>query len=243
MNLPLRKRTILVAGALALLPLPCVGQSASSQKDWSVDLSVYLLAPRMNGNTTVRGITAEVDVPFSKIWDNLNAAGMGRATVRHKRWAISTDVVFAGLAAEENGVNVSFDQWIVQPVVEYEGASWISPYAGARYVDLTAGIRGPLARFGERAQTWWDPVVGAEIRLQSTSKVRLRLRGDVGGFGAGSSFSGQLEPVLDWRVKKWMSLQLGYRLYYCDYETGSGQDLFRYDVTTQGLQMGATLHF
>jgi hypothetical protein len=230
-----------------LLPISSLGQSSASGKDWSADLSVYLIGPRMDGNTTVSGITAEVDVPFSKIWENLNAAGMGRATVRYRRWGLSTDVVFMGLSADKisnrGGVDVSFDQWILQPVLEFEAASWISPYAGARYVDLTSGIRGPLARFDERSQTWWDPVVGAEIRIPATAKVRLRLRGDIAGFGAGSSFSGQLEPMLDWRVAKRMSLQLGYRLYYCDYETGTGRDLFRYDITTQGLQMGATFHF
>jgi hypothetical protein len=243
----LKQHIILSVAALAGLPLACLGQNTAAGGDWGADVSVYLIGPRMDGSATVAGITTEVDVPFSKIWQNLNAAGMGRAAVRYKRWGLSTDLVFMGLSADRisnrGGVDVSFDQWILQPVVEYEATSWISPYAGARYVDLTAGIRGPLGRFDERAQTWWDPVVGAEIRIPATAKIRLRLRGDVGGFGAGSSFSGQLEPMLDWRVKKHLSLQLGYRLYYCDYKTGSGRDLFRYDITTQGLQMGATFHF
>ena len=64
-----------------------------------------------------------------------------------------------------------------------------------------------------------------------------------GGFGAGSSFSGQIEPMLDWRVKKSLSLQFGYRWLYSDYKTGAGDTLFRYDLLTQGPQFGATFHF
>jgi len=54
--------------------------------------------------------------------------------------------------------------------------------------------------------------------------------------------SGQIEPMLDWRVKKWVSIQVGYRWFYSDYKTGSGLNLFRYDVWTQGPQFGATFH-
>ena len=44
-------------------------------------------------------------------------------------------------------------------------------------------------------------------------------------------------------VTKWGSLQAGYRWVYVDYETGSGTSRFRYDVLTQGPQLGFTLHF
>ncbi len=236
----------LTIAALAFWLPACLGQDATAEKDWGADISVYLVGPRMDGNTTVAGITTDVEVPFSKIWENLNSAGMGRVTVRYKRWSLSTDVVYVGLGAEKTtnigSIDINFRQWIVQPLVEYNAASWISPYAGARDVDLTAGIRGPLALFGEQNQVWWDPVVGAEVRLPSTAKLRLRLRGDIGGFGVGSSFSSQLEPLLDWRIVKHLSLQFGYRLFYSDYKTGSDRTLFRYDIVTQGLQFGATFH-
>lgn len=236
----------LTMAALAFCPPVCLSQNAIPEKDWGVDIAVYLVGPRMDGNATVAGISTGVDVPFSKIWENLDSAGMGSVTVRYKRWSLSNDVVYMDLGSQKitdiGSIDVNFKQWIVQPVVQYDATSWISPYAGARDVDLTAGIHGPLALLGEQNQSWWDPVVGAEVRFPLTAKIKLRLRGDIGGFGVGSSLSGQLEPLLDWRVAKHVSLQFGYRVFYSDYTTGSDRTLFRYDIVTQGLQFGATFH-
>lgn len=227
---------------LAACPIAVNAQS-NVDGDWSGELSTYLLGAAMSGNTTIRGMPADVNVPFSEIWSNLQFGAMGRPSVHYKRWGASTDIIYMGLGAVKNGVDVGFDQWLVQPVVEYRATEWLSPYAGARYLRLTGEIRGPQGRTGSQTQAWWDPVFGAELRVPATAKIRLRVRGDVGGFGAGSSFSGQIEPTLDWRVARKISLQFGYRWLYADYETGSGRDLFRYDLLTQGPQFGATFHF
>jgi len=229
--------------ALVLLPSISPGQNSGLSKDWNADVSVYVLAAGMSGNTTFHGIPADVDVPFSKIWDNLEATGMGRAAVGYRRWAISTDVIYMQLGATKNNVNVSFDQWVVQPVVEYKVTNWLSPYAGARYIRLNGSVQGPLGRNPSGTQEWWDPVIGADLRLPASSKFGLKLRADIGGFGAGSTLSGQIEPLLDWRVKKRVFIQAGYRWFYSDYTTGSGLNQFRYDVWTQGPEFGATFHF
>ncbi len=229
--------------ALAVISPLCVAQSTANSKDWNADVSVYVLAAGMSGDATIHGIPANVDVPFSKIWDNLEATGMGRAAVWYRHWGISTDVIYMQLGATKNNVSVNFDQWLVQPVVEYKATDWLSPYAGARYLRLNGSINGPLGRTPSGTQEWWDPVIGADMRLPGSSKVGLHLRTDVGGFGAGSTISAQIEPLLDWRPKNWVSLQAGYRWFYADYQTGSGLNLFRYDVWTQGPQLGVTFHF
>jgi hypothetical protein len=43
-------------------------------------------------------------------------------------------------------------------------------------------------------------------------------------------------------IHQWGSLQLGYRWLY-DYETGSGASRFKYDMLSQGMQLGVTFHF
>jgi hypothetical protein len=236
------KLILVLVAALVLLPSNSFAQNPNDSKDWNVDVSIYGLAAGMSGDATVHGVPANVDVPFSKIWDNLEAAGMGRATVWYRKWGISTDVIYMQLGATKNNVDVSFDQWLVQPVVEYKATKCISPYAGARLLRLNGSVQGPLGRNPSGTQEWWDPVIGADLRLPASSKFALQLRSDIGGFGAGSTVSGQIEPLLDWRVKKWFSIQAGYRWFYSDYKTGSGLNLFRYDVWTQGPQFGATFH-
>ncbi|MEI8044146.1 MAG: hypothetical protein WCL11_22235, partial [Verrucomicrobiota bacterium] len=48
---------------------------------------------------------------------------------------------------------------------------------------------------------------------------------------------------VNWQFAKWGTLQLGYRWIYADYETGSGQNRFKYEVLTQGPQLGVTFAF
>jgi hypothetical protein len=242
MTVNVKERFLAFAVAL-LAPFTCFGQAGAPDKDWSVDLNIYMLGSAMSGNATVHGETVNVDMPFSKIWENLQLGGTARPTVHYRRWAISTDVIYMGLGAAKNGFDLGFDQWLVEPVAQYRLTSWLSPYAGARYISVKGDLRGPNGRTGTGMQSWWDPVVGADLHLPIKGKFSLRVHGDVGGFGVGSSFSGQLEPMLDWRLGKVVSLQAGYRWLYADYQSGSGSSLFSYDLKTQGPQLGATFHF
>ncbi len=73
--------------------------------------------------------------------------------------------------------------------------------------------------------------------------LSLEVRGDLGGFGLGSNFTWQIEPLLNWHFSQLGSLQGGYRWLSTDYETGSGNTLFRYDMLKQGFQLGVTFHF
>jgi hypothetical protein len=62
----------------------------------------------------------------------------------------------------------------------------------------------------------------------------LLVRGDIGGFGAGSDFSWQALGLLDWQPWQHVSISAGIRALGVDYETGSGLDRFVYDATTWG---------
>jgi hypothetical protein len=211
------------------LPLICVGQVGLPDKDWIADLNVYMLGSAMSCNVTIHGVTADVDMPFSKTWANLQFGGMARPTIRYRRWTVSTDVIYMGLGAAKNGVDLGYDQWLVEPIAEYHVTKWFSPYAGARYLSMKGGIRGAQGHTGSGKQSWWDPALDEDLHLPLEGKIGVRVHGDVGDFGAGSSFSRQIEPMLDWRLGKAVSLQFGYRWLCADYQTGSGLILFHYD--------------
>ena len=71
----------------------------------------------------------------------------------------------------------------------------------------------------------------------------FNLRGDVGGFGVGSDFAWQLFPYVSWQFGERASMQAGYRAISMDYDEGSGLSEFKYDVVTQGAQLGVTFRF
>ena len=85
--------------------------------------------------------------------------------------------------------------------------------------------------------------MGARFRLPLGKKFSFNVSGDVGGFGVNSNIAWQAFPYFSWQFAKWGSVQAGYRWLYIDYETGSGLDRFKYEVLTQGPQLGLTVHF
>jgi hypothetical protein len=53
----------------------------------------------------------------------------------------------------------------------------------------------------------------------------------------------ELFPVIGIDVAKHAALMAGYRVLGMDYETGSGDQFFKYDVITQGIVLGVSFHF
>lgn len=228
----------------ALLPL---GLRAAEHQPWSVETTLYGLAASMSGDVTVKGVDAPLDVGFDEIWENLEFGAMGKVRVGYERWALTTDVVYMGLQASKNSFTMEVDEWVVEPTVSYRVTQGFELLAGVRYNNLSGELRGPgvLAqpRVPTGTQDWWDPIVGANLRLPLGGKFTLNVRGDVGGFGVGSDVTWQAFPSLEWQVAKPVSLQAGYRWVATDYETGSGNNRFRFDVLTQGPQLGVSVRF
>ena len=216
---------------------------AEETNHWTFDVSLYGLAVGMSGNAVVKGVPADVDVGFDKIWDNLNFAGMGTVRVGYGPWALSTDVIYMDLQGAKGSFDIGLQQWMVLPALEYRLHRQITLFAGAQYNNLSMDVTGPRGRFSSGTQDWWDPIVGTQLSLPLGKHFSLNVRGDIGGFGLASDLTWQAFPYVNWQFTKWGSVQLGYRWIYADYETGSGRDRFQYDVLNQGPQLGVTFTF
>ncbi|HNQ87960.1 MAG TPA: hypothetical protein PKM73_04945 [Verrucomicrobiota bacterium] len=220
---------------------------AEEGKRWTVDATLYGLAAGLSGDVTIKGFDAPLDVGFDQIWDNLELGAMGKVRVGYDRWALTTDVIYMGLQASQGPLTAALDQWVVEPSLSYRVCKGFELLAGARYYNLSGELRGPgllpAPRMLAGTQDWWDPIVGANVTLPLGRRFSFNLRGDVGGFGAGSDLTWQAFPWFGWHISKSFSLQAGYRWVYTDYETGSGPSRFRYDVLTQGPQVGFALSF
>ena len=231
--------------AAVLLAGPAARTSETNK--WTFDVSLYGLAVGMSGEIGVGPVNADVDVGFDEIWDNLEFGAMGTLRLGYDRWALTTDVIYMGLQGSKNGVTAELDQWMVEPSLSYRLSEYLELVAGARYNNLSGELRGPgilpTPRVPTGTQDWWDPIVGGNLRLPLGGNFSLNVRGDVGGFGAGSDFAWQAFPYLSWQFTKWGSLEAGYRWLYMDYETGSGSSRFKYDILSQGPQFGITFHF
>lgn len=119
---------------------------------------------------------------------------------------------------------------------------WLDVGVGLRLNSLEAGFdivtaigNNETGHSRSKKETWLDPIVIA--RSQGTfgdSKWNYLLRGDIGGFGIGSNFAWQIQPYIGYRFSKLFQISAGYRIISMDYETGSGDGYFKYDIDTTG---------
>jgi hypothetical protein len=89
--------------------------------------------------------------------------------------------------------------------------------------------------------------VGARVLHQMGPGQAIEIRGDVGGFGAGSQFSWQALATYNTPLCMIHGIPvdgyLGFRALSADFTQGSGQSRFEWDNVIYGPVMGATMRF
>jgi hypothetical protein len=145
------------------------------------------------------------------------------------------------------------------------GSTAFDVLAGARYwhqdVDVSADLTGTVAFSGPLGITisrnraiassgsvdWVDPFIGARVRHQLAPGQEIVLRGDVGGFGAGSQFTWQAIGTYNWLLGVTNGIPIdgyvGFRALSADYSQGSGTSKFGFDNVIYGPVIGATMRF
>jgi hypothetical protein len=216
----------------------------SSSDKWNVFVAPYLMGAAMDGATTVRGASVDLDVSASDIFSNIEFGGMGVVVARQGHWGFGSDVIWMALGAPVRNTDVDFNQG----AFAFYGLRELSPVA-----DLTFGARintlqGALTFKStgtevSQNKTWVDPIAGVTLRTAAGKPVQLRVYTEVGGFGVGSDFTWQMFPTVSIKVGQSASLELGYRWLDLDYGSGDGNNEFRYDVLTQGPVIGFGFRF
>ncbi len=244
-------RTLLKLVAVATLVL--AGPFAAAQSTpggWQFTLAPYAVAAAMDGAATVRGVEADVDVPFETIVENLDMTFMGHFDMQNERWLVSSDLIYMDLEGDAEVANGTGTATMQETIFEVAGGYRVTPaltlLAGGRWVDLGLGLRyaGPnLERNVDASKSWVDPFVGAHLVAPLSDRWWLGVHGDVGGFGVGSELAWQAYANVGFRASDLVSVIVGYRALDMDYEDGSGDDLFRYDVLTAGPQIGVAFRF
>jgi hypothetical protein len=69
----------------------------SGSNGWESAVVPYLVAAGMDGSVTVKGIEADVDVPFGDIIDNLDLAAMVHFDMRNEHWVLMSDLFYVDL--------------------------------------------------------------------------------------------------------------------------------------------------
>ncbi|WP_230278843.1 hypothetical protein [Croceicoccus sp. Ery15] len=236
--------SLAMAMAAAMVATPAAAQEAG---EWEFTFQPYLMAPKMKGDAAVRGIDAEVDVSRKDVISELNMAFLGYVEAHNGQWGIGIDTNYMNLDANNDDAVVAANmaQTGVQPMLFYRVAPQLDLMVGARYVAIKVTTESDIEIFDDvsRKADWIDPIVGVRFQAPLSDSIDAGLIANVGGFGVGSDVSVQIRPMINFGVAENITIDAGYQFLYIDYEHGSGDRRFLYDVSTDGPIIGATFKF
>lgn len=241
---------------LFIILLTCFKRSSAQDSlhaanKWHLLLEPYLMLPNMHGTSGLGDLPdAEVNEDPSDIFSHVQVGAMLYTELFKGAWAITSDFTYMKLGqdiAGKNGIvsgNADIKQlgWEVavlrkiNPWLEGGLALQLNSIGSDLHLVVDASNGTQQTKNKELTQTWVDPSILARIKLplSANQKWLFQFRGNIGGFGIGSDLYWQLQAYFGYRFSKLFQLSAGYRVIDIDYEKGSGDERFKYDMTTFG---------
>jgi hypothetical protein len=207
----------------------------------------------MDGEATVNNSTADVDVGFDDILENLDLSLQGHVEGWRGTWGLFADAQYGELSGDGDLGPIGLDVTSTMTLAELGAVSRVidrtleeatsrrfttDVLVGARYygLDLEIDFDPPALSTIDGDESWIDGFAGARCEWDFSSRLSLAARGDVGGFeiGDSSDLAWQAQALLGWQMGKGTTLAAGYRILDVDYDHGS----FGYDVQISGPVIG-----
>jgi hypothetical protein len=172
------------------------------------------------------------DGPFSLLGDVIHVPVGTNITTRN--------VFFNGGNASLTtniGTAVFLFRAVDQPVQSLDGGVGFRAWGVSSELTLNGGLLPTTSV--NRSAAWEDPLIAARYHRDFGNGFGLTAYGDLGGFGVAAHVDWQVVGTLDYTLKPWVALRLGYRSLNV---TASGVD-FGYNVHMKGPILAATFRF
>lgn len=249
---------VVIVTAIAVLNFSAANAqtATSSSGAWQFQITPNVWFPGISGFIGAQGTTTYRNLSFSDLFDTYDYGGSIYFEGRKDKWAFFLEPSYYNLSTESKSggftANVDLDEWIVEfggayqfadlPIESSQGVMF-DVLLGGRYwsVENDINISG-FPRFVER-EGWVDPLIGFRVRMNFMESWCFMARGDIGGFGVGSNFSWQYILQLGYRFSPNLSATVGYRILDVNYDHGTGNNYYEYDVTMQGPMVGLSFTF
>jgi opacity protein-like surface antigen len=252
----------LVVSVCGILVVPA---SAFAQTDkWAVDVApLYFWVATTDGNIAING-TRDIPVymDFADAKSKLAGAFSFHGEARRGRWGVVGDINFIRLSTDTSYTTpilsapivgtFQFDQIIfngkatfeVKPGSKFHIVGGIRTLTMSPNVHFTGPVGGQLADI-DISKTNLAGVAGFIYRPRLGNKVVLLTQADIGG---GSAFTWSAGGGVEFIVKPWMGLAVGYNALHIDTgnvpTSGSGPvNDVQYAVTQYGPAFSMTLHW
>jgi hypothetical protein len=238
--------TVVSRGATS--PTPPQGHGSEGR----FSLTPYVWLAGLQGDVGSGGRVIHVDAPFSEVIDQVN---FGFAAVFEARlagkWLLLADFNYINLADDKPAPGPLFDsaELSIKSFFSSIEAGYNIAHRPSVSFDLTGGVRvfhqsmnlelrrGSTRLNADQSATWVDPIVG--FHIHAGDKVFVALKGDIGGFGAASTFTWHVFGGIGLNLGKHLALVAGYRYLDVDYRSAD----FIYDTAMSGLLLGFAFRF
>jgi len=227
------------------------------QKDFTFGINVYLWAASLNGtaalpsdNPILSPQTPEVQVSlkFSDAVKYLKFVIMFAGNFRYKSIALMYDIAYVNLkysasvpvASTYISADLSAKTFTGDVDLAYRFPSknknlQLGSYIGARIssLDNTLDFFRPNGEVVNAAfaKTWVDPLVGGDAKIDLSKHWLMYLKGDVGGFGISSNFTGLILWTIGYKFTENLNTTLGFKYLYVDYD----KDNFLWKMSQYGM--------
>jgi hypothetical protein len=246
--------------AATLLWVPSA--AAQDQDGWQFRVTPYLWAMSTAGHGQLGPVPVSLDADTLTIVKGLDFSLESYVEAAKHGWVLLADTHISKVhvdipATTQNGVPFADGRFTNRQVIIAAAAGrrmmtrygLLDMYGGIRYynIDLEATFSGFPFLFGQK-DAWVDPIVGGRIVMPLKPKLAFALRGDIGGFHAGSKLAWMIQPTVTYQIRPKISALIGYRMLKVNRESGLGptpfnENLFNYDVNHRGPGMGLTFAF
>ena len=177
-----------------LAAAPAVAQNAS----WDMSFAPYLWATGIDGNATVGGVTADLQVNFSDILHVLEGGLTGHFEARKGDNGLFGDVIYFELEPEDG---IELGALILEAGYFHgsdNGAGLAGLEVGGRYWDFETTLDFALAPALTRDANWVDGFIGYRRERPVGENWRSVLRGNIGTGGSELTWGVDLTYLYDY---------------------------------------------
>ena len=243
--------TLLLAGLAIGANNPSGAQDSSG--GWHYLVAPYLMFPNMKGETGIGELPPiPVDADPSDVFSNLQLGAMVYAEMQNDTWTLSSDILYMDLEEDIderviiNGGTVGVSQLGWELAVMRRFTPSLELGIGVTYNRLEADVDidvGPGTFSFGTTEEWIDPTIVGRATFPINDQWYFQTRANIGGFGVGSDLMWQLAAEVGYRSSERWSFSFGYRVIDFDYDHGSDENRFVYDMQTFGPQIKAGYRF
>ena len=236
-------------------------EEASAQADtkkWQHSFEIYALALNIRGDSTIGGLSADVDVDPAFIMDHLDMTAMVRLEgINDNQWGYYIDYSFMKLSGKTNSVLGSNLEVLRGNLDIRQGVLDVKGFKRYQYdfgtIDYLFGLRwwdndidaklygsgGNLSADRSLDEDWVDYQIGVRWITQINKDWKFHATIDA-GLGSDTDFTSSLLTGARYQINSWSDLNIAYKSTWVDYEN---KGTFEYDTASQGFLIGWAAHF